>query len=83
MLNNGPAWELTQHTYRIKLLDIETELLLSGEVGGVEFEEDIFIFEVIVGLLLFQILSGVLDDLREFVGGKLSQGLVFENRAHR
>ena len=48
----------------------------------VKLEENIFILEVVVGLLLFEVFRCVMDDLCEFVGRKMAQRLVLEDGAH-
>jgi hypothetical protein len=51
-------------------------------VRSVQFKEKLFVFDQVVGLLLFQVVSCGLDDLGQFLGRELTQWLVFQHRAH-
>lgn len=77
MLNNCLAREIPHNADGIEFFYVQVDFFLSAKVGSVEFEENVFVLEIVIGLLLFEILGSVLDYLGEFIGGKLSQGLVF------
>ena len=63
MLNNRSAWKFAHHTDSVEFLDVEIELFLFGQMRCIQIEENIFVFEVIMGLLLFEVLGCTINDL--------------------
>lgn len=82
LFNDGLAGEITKHADGIKFPDVEIEPFLLAEMSSVKIEKYIFVLQVVVGLLLFEVFVCVLDDLRELVGRELSKRAVLENGTH-
>lgn len=82
LFNDSLAGEITKHADGIKFPDVQIELFLLAEMRSVKIEKYIFVLQVVVGLLLFEVFVCVLDDLRELVGRELSKRAVFEDRTH-